>query len=473
MEPRKRSTPLLEQVAPVPMRRIAVVVPSLRLRDALAAVAGLGTVELEASAEDSDGEVLEAVRRLERDRPGLRQGTPRLAARAPDPAVLARAEAWDLLTGEAQLRRRAAAAVRRRSTAILVGWTPEAAVETLAGRLEPLGGVVVTLPRPAWIEPPTLLPERRASTQFHPLVETYGIAPYEDVDPTPFAAVSFVLMFGMMFGDAGHGLLLALLGVLVRLVPGRRLAPLRRVWLLPTAAGLSAACFGLLYGEAFGPTGLVRPLWLAPLADPVRLLIAGVGVGCALLASSYALGTVNRWREGGPRAALFSGAGLAGLVLFAGGCVAVTGLALPAAPLAWAGLGVALVGLALLTTGLALRAGPGAAGIVQVVVELFDAVVRLAANAISFARLAAFGMVHAAIGLVVWSGTVALWSGGLRWLGASALFLAGNALAFALEGLVAGIQALRLEYYELFSKIFVGEGRRFRPWHLDVMQEDP
>jgi V/A-type H+/Na+-transporting ATPase subunit I len=464
--------PSLERLTPVPMRRIAVVAPSARLREVLAAVADQGVVELEAAQEDRDGEVVEAARRLEQARPALRQGTPRLALRAPDPAALERAGAWDLLAGEAELGRRAAAAVRRRSTTVLAGWTPEAAVAPLSARLAPLGGVVVTLPRPAWIEPPTLLPGRRAAAQFQPLVETYGVARYEDVDPTPFAAASFVLMFGMMFGDAGHGLLLALLGVLVRLVPDRRLAPVRRVWLLPVAMGLSAACFGLLYGEAFGPTGLVRPLWLAPLADPIRLLVTGVAAGCGLLAIGYGLGTVNRWREGGFQAAVFAGAGLAGLVLFAGACAGVAGWVLGAPGLTWAGVGGAVVGLALLAAGFALQAGPGATGVVEVVIEVFDAVVRLATNAISFARLAAFGMVHAAIGMVVWSATAALWGPGLGWFAGAALFLAGNALAFALEGLVAGVQALRLEYYELFSKVFAGEGRRFQPWHLEVAEEE-
>ncbi|HXM58403.1 MAG TPA: V-type ATPase 116kDa subunit family protein [Candidatus Dormibacteraeota bacterium] len=458
-----------ERVAPVPMRRVALVAPEAGLRDLLATVADLGVVELEEAPEEHDGEVVEAARRLEQARPEVRRAAARLAAAAPDAAALERAGAWDLLAGEAQLQRRAAVAVRRRSTAVLAGWTPEPAVETLAARLAPLGGVVVTLPRPAWIEPPTLLPHSPGSEQFQPLVDTYGTARYRDVDPTPFAAASFVLMFGMMFADVGHGLLLALLGVLTRVVPDRRLAALRRVWLLPVAAGLSAACFGLLYGEAFGPTGLVRPLWLEPLSDPVRLLFAGVVVGCGLLALSYGLGTVNRWRESGPWTALLAGAGGAGLALFAGACMGVAGWALALPPLAWAGLAVAGAGLALLATGLLLDAGPGAAGIAQTIVELFDAVIRLATNAISFARLAAFGMVHAAIGVVVWSGTVALLARGLGWATAGVvLFAAGNALAFALEGLIAGVQALRLEYYELFSKIFAGEGRRFRPWHLEV-----
>ncbi|HEY5386071.1 MAG TPA: V-type ATPase 116kDa subunit family protein, partial [Acidimicrobiales bacterium] len=109
-------------------------------------------------------------------------------------------------------------------------------------------------------------------------------------------------------------------------------------------------------------------------------------------------------------------------------------------------------------------------------VEMFDAVLRIGTNTVSFARLAAFGLTHAALGGIVWSGTTGLWHRGpaLRLL-AAAVFVAGNAVAFALEGLVAGVQALRLEYYELFSRIFTAEGRQFRPWRVPTlsMKETP
>ena len=129
---------------------------------------------------------------------------------------------------------------------------------------------------------------------------------------------------------------------------------------------------------------------------------------------------------------------------------------------------VALAGVVLLATGLVLRAGPGVGGVVEAAVELFDSLVRLVTNSVSFARLAAFGLVHAAIGAVVWQVTSALWGRGLGTVLAIVVFVVGTAVAFALEVLVIGIQALRLEYYELFSKVFVGEGRRFRPWRLHV-----
>jgi V/A-type H+-transporting ATPase subunit I len=96
-------------------------------------------------------------------------------------------------------------------------------------------------------------------------------------------------------------------------------------------------------------------------------------------------------------------------------------------------------------------------------------VVRLGTNLVSFARLAAFGLTHAALGAIVWAGTTTLWdAGGLAVLGAIVLFLVGNAVSFALEAVVAGVQALRLEYYELFSRVFQNEGRPFRPWHLPI-----
>ena len=110
------------------------------------------------------------------------------------------------------------------------------------------------------------------------------------------------------------------------------------------------------------------------------------------------------------------------------------------------------------------------AGGVQAAVQLFDAVVRTGANLVSFARLAAFGLVHAALGALAWQGTTALAGlGGVAGAGAAtAVFLLGNAVAFSLEALVAAVQALRLEFYELFSRVFEVEGRPFRPWHLEA-----
>src|SRR5581483_9670628 len=98
---------------------------------------------------------------------------------------------------------------------------------------------VVPMPAPPGIDPPTLLPPVGASREFAPLIETYGTVPYADVNPAVLAGLAYVVMFGMMFADAGHGLLLVAAGVAVRLGWLRRFPSLRRAWLFLVGAGLA------------------------------------------------------------------------------------------------------------------------------------------------------------------------------------------------------------------------------------------
>ena len=150
--------------------------------------------------------------------------------------------------------------------------------------------------------------------------------------------------------------------------------------------------------------------------------------------------------------------------LFCGRLVSSWQLAANIAPLVPAAAVLALLALALIFIGLFVEAGGGGTGVIQALVELLDTVIRLGSNMVSFARLAAFGLMHAALMMVVWNGTMTLWVPGWRAVAAILVFVLGNALAFALEALVAAIQALRLEYYELFSRVFQSEGRPFQPW---------
>lgn len=458
----------VEPPVPARMTRIAIVSPEPSLRDALAAVADAGVVELVGSLPAPEGEELEALRRLERAAADNGRAGPCLARRAVDPAELERLGRHDLLAGEVELGRRAAAAVRHGRFAAVVGWTPRSEVERLEERLAASGAGLVELPRPAWVEPPTLLPESRAVRPFRPLVDTYGALRYADVDPTPFAALSFVVMFGMMFGDVGQGLLLAGLGAALSRARHGRLAPFRHLWPFPVAGGLAAAFFGLLYGEFFGPTGVVPTIWVKPTEDPIVLLAAAIAVGGVLLAISYGIGIVNRWRESGAVAALTAPSGIAGLLIFLGLGLAAGGWYEDAAALGLLGGALALVGALLLGAGFHAEAGRGAAAATQATVEVVDSLIRVVANVISFARLAAFGLMHAALAEVVWDATTALWGGAVGSLLAVTVFLVGNALTFSLEALVAAVQAIRLEYYELFSRIFAGEGQRFTPWHIPL-----
>ena len=208
-------------------------------------------------------------------------------------------------------------------------------------------------------------------------------------------------------------------------------------------------------------------LWISPLDHVVTLLLVAMGAGAVMLAGAYALGTINRWREGGWPSALYASSGIAGTALFLGAGVMAAGWYFHHGALLAGGGFLALAGLVLAAAGFLAEAGSGGAGRVQAAVEVFDLVVRLGSNVVSFTRLAAFGLTHAALGLLVWEGTRALWHrGGFLAAAAVVVFVAGTALAFGLEALVAAIQALRLEYYELFSRVFVTQGRPFRPWDV-------
>ncbi len=463
-----------ESALPVRMQRVALVAPSSALRDVLARVADVAVMQID----DDDrpggpmtGPAIETQLSTARQR----VAAPLLAASAPDEAELARSGRFDLLAGEAELKGHAAAAFMRSGAAALVGWVPVSRLPELTAALADAGGAVVPLARPKWSLAPTLLAERGLHHELTPLVQTYGTVPYADVDPSWLVWASYVVMFGMMFGDAGQGVLLVAVAAALRLGWPRWLRRYRAAWPFVGGAGVAATAFGLLYGECFGPTGLVPTIWLSPLAQPVTLLLAAAGFGALLLAGAYALGTINRWREGGWRSAVYAPSGIAGSCLFLGAAAGAAGWHFHHGAWLVAGGLVALGGVGLATAGFLAEAGRGGIAIVQASVEVFDFVVRLVSNVFSFTRLAAFGLAHAALGLLVWEGTTDLWHrGGLGVAGGILLFAAGTALAFSLEALVAAIQALRLEYYELFSRVFVGQGEPFRPWHIPVahgMQE--
>ena len=465
--------PWPETIQPVRMQRVAIVTLGDGLRDALIRVADAGVVDLDrVDKPDVSGE---AARRLQRL--GASTSPPVLSAHRPDLEALEREHRVDLLAGEAELEEVVSSALQHGSVAALAGWCPGQELPALAAQLADVGAAVVPMPAPRGVDPPTLLrPGGTIRRSFAPLVRTYGTVPYLDVDPTFLAGIAYVLMFGMMFGDAGHGLLLIAAAVLLRAGRPRRLARWRSAWPFVAGAGLASSGFGVLYGEFFGPTGVVPVLWVAPLQEPVLLLEAAVAVGAVLLAAAYAVAIVNRWREGGPQLAIYASSGIAGAAVFLGiGCL-TAGLYLRADQVVVIGGLVTAMGLALAGVGFMAASGGGAAGAVQAGVQLFDIVIRIGSNLVSFARLAAFGLVHAALGSLVWHGTVGLFGlGGLAASVAAVLvFLLGNAVAFSLEALIVAIQSLRLEFYELFSRVFAIEGRPFRPWQLPTdFTEDP
>ncbi len=161
------------------------------------------------------------------------------------------------------------------------------------------------------LQVPSAIRHHRWLQPFARLVLNYGVPRYGEIDPTVLFAISFVLMFGMMFGDVGHGAVIALAGFLLRRRLGQYAA-------MAIAVGSSSMLFGLLYGSVFGYEHLLPALWMSPLSDPMRMLGVALGWGVGFILLATLLTIRNRIADGRWREALLDSHGAAGLLLYVG-----------------------------------------------------------------------------------------------------------------------------------------------------------
>ncbi len=304
---------------------------------------------------------------------------------------------------------------------------------------------------------------------FRPLVQSYGTTRYGDIDPTAFTVVSFVVMFGMMFGDVGHGLVLALLALWLRRRKRGRFAAFRSLWVIPFAAGLSGACFGLALRRGVRAHGPRADPLADPLDEPVTLLLVAVGIGAVLLTISYLLGIVNRWRRGGLAEALLAQFGVAGLTVFLGGLLLAGGVQAELIALELSGAVVAAIGLVLLATRARARGRAGRGGADAGLRS--SSSTRSSASSRTSSRSRGSRPSASCTRRSGWScsrprapsGAGPPASSRPRSCSSSATPWPSRSRRSS-----TGVQALRLEYYELYSRIFSGEGHAFAPWSMPV-----
>ena len=370
---------------------------------------------------------------------------------------------------------------------LLGGWVPTDDAPALAQRVREItnGRCAIETLLPERLcdeEVPVLLRHPRWLRPFEMLVSAYGLPDYRELEPTLFVALSYVLMFGMMFGDAGHGPLLAT-GGLIAMLTGRT-AKMRDVGLLLLFGGLSSLAFGVVYGSYFGLDHFKKyALWHDPLeGNPMGLMSVAIGIGIVIISLGLILNIINRFRRGDVLGGLLDKFGVIGVLFYWGALALITqyaaiqsrGLVNVAVILF---LVFPIAGWALkepIEYFLSRRAGhphaPGSglfAAITESCVGAFEAVLSYLANTISFVRLAAYAMSHAAllVAAFMMAGEVKYLSVGGGVLSVLVIIL-GNLVAIVLEGIIASVQALRLEYYEFFGKFFSGRGQPFTPFRL-------
>lgn len=322
--------------------------------------------------------------------------------------------------------------------------------------------------------PPTKLKNPRLFKPFEMYVRMYGLPAYNEVDPTILVALTYSFIFGAMFGDLGQGLVL--------LVGGALLYHFKRIPLaaIISCAGFFSAIFGLLFGSVFGFEDIIPALWLRPVSSMVNVPFIGrlntvfvisIGLGMFIILLTMVLHIINGLKARDLETTWFDTNGVAGLVFY-GSLVLIialfmTGHSLPAGILLIIMFVIPLLLIACKEPITALITKntnhmPESKGmfIVQAFFELFEVLLSYFSNTLSFVRIGAFAVSHAAMMEVVLMLAGAEHGGAPNWI----VIVLGNLFVCGMEGLIVGIQVLRLEYYEMFSRFYKGNGREFTPF---------
>jgi len=299
---------------------------------------------------------------------------------------------------------------------------------------------------------------------FQKILSLYGWPAYLHIDPTLFMGISFIIMFGMMFADLGHGFILVILGALLWFQ--KKINFLREVSPLLLYCGFFSGIFGVLFGSVFGKEDIIPALWFNPSQQPMRFLELGVILGAILISLGIILNILQFLWQRRFREVLFSQWGFFSLVfywlalfLLVGGIrygvinLSITQLAIV--------LGIPLV---LVTAGDLVFTRDKEKEPVEAIVKPMEILMGLLTNTISYIRVAAFGLTHMALMGSVY--IIAETMGEIAMVKES-IIVEGNIGVILLEGLIVFIQCLRLEYYEFFSKFFLLQGRRFRPLSVE------
>lgn len=308
------------------------------------------------------------------------------------------------------------------------------------------------------------------------ITETYSMPSTADIDPNPIMAFFYYLFFGMMFSDAGYGLLVMLVCGILGF--GKKLDPeKRRPYKMFFYCGISTAFWGIMYGSFFGnaidtvantflgmPNFKLKPLWIDPQQEALKLLIFSVALGViqilvGLFIKMYMLLRQKKYAEGIFDVGLWIFV-ILGIAVLAGGM----GLGINAM------YNVGIVMVCIGAAGLILTQGRSKKGIIGKlfggILSLYD-ITSYVSDALSYSRLMALGLTTAVIGNVV-NMLGSMGSGPVGVITFIIVFIAGHLLNFAINMLGAYVHTNRLQYVEFYGKFYEGGGKKFVPLAMET-----
>ena len=340
-------------------------------------------------------------------------------------------------------------------------------------------------------EPPIILKNNAFSSSVEGVLESYGLPHKGEFDPTTIMSFFYVFFFGMMLSDAAYGAIIAIVCLVILKKFPRMSAGMRKSMKMFMYCGISTMVWGILFGGYFGDVVdvvsstffgkelTIKPLWFAPLNDPMRLLIysmtfglvhlfVGLGIkGYMLLKDGKVLDffcDIVLWY-------IF----LIGLILmllpseiFAS--IAQTKIVFPAAliTLSKAMAIIGALGLLLMSgrssKNPALRLALGAYDIYNITGWLSDV--------LSYSRLLALGLATGVIASVVNQMGSMLGKSVFGVILFIVVFIVGHAMNLAINLLGAYVHTNRLQFVEFFGKFYEGGGKPFEPFHAETKYVD-
>lgn len=376
------------------------------------------------------------------------------------------------------IRRMAACTLHEDSTFyILCGWMTKSAAEAFREELKNDSDVFLIVEEDhnnILSKPPTKLKNPGLFRPFEMFLRMYGLPAYGEFDPTVLIGITYSFLFGFMFGDAGQGLCLLVGGFLLYRIRKLNLAA------IVSCCGFFSTIFGFLFGSIFGFEDVIEPLWLRPAKAMTELpfigklntvFVVAVSLGMGIILLTMILNILNSLKEKDMEKIWFDTNGAAGLAFYGSAVAAIllfmTGNTVPGGAVLALMFGLPLLLMFFkepLTRRLEKKKAKAAPGgkamfVIQGFFELFEVLLSYFSNTLSFVRVGAFAVSHAAMMEVVLM-LAGAEAGSPNWL----VVIFGNLFVCAMEGLIVGIQVLRLEYYELFSRFYRGTGREFKPY---------
>lgn len=359
---------------------------------------------------------------------------------------------------------------------ILCGWMPEDQAALFMDEIKKDPDVFVIVEdnhEEYFSEPPTKLKNPKFFKPFEMFIRMYGLPAHNELDPTIFVALTYTFIFGAMFGDVGQGLCLFIGGALLYKLKKINLAGIISI------AGIFSTFFGFMFGSVFGFEDMIEATWIRPISHMTTLpfigklntvFIVAIAFGMGIILLSMIFHIINA-KKAHDTESLLDQNGISGLVFY-GAVVLTVVLFMTGNPLPGTIVLVVMFGIPLLlmmfkepiTNKLEKRLEHSEEGkvmfVVQAVFEMFETLLSYFSNTLSFVRIGAFAVSHAAMMEVVLM-LAGVETGNPNW----AIVVGGNIFVCAMEGLIVGIQVLRLEYYEMFSRFYKGTGREFKPYN--------